>query len=123
MAPYLEIPGDDLYIQKGVPLSMDVYFYNEDTELPYPLTGLVVLFTVKEINDELEDDSEALIQTSISSHSVEEGYTKLELTAEESNIPVKRYKYDFRIMDGATVLMNTDTAFCKFVNTVTKRTE
>jgi len=111
-----------LIIRKGNPHSFNLHV-KDDAGNDYNLTGKTVMFTVKEIEDDSDTDSLAIIQKDITVHSLPlEGRTILSLTSDDTNVPVKVYKWDIRIAEDPNVQMNTDMAVCEVKDIVTKRT-
>lgn len=109
-------------IQKGCPYSSEMTI-TTDSGTAYNLTGKTVLFTVKKLKDNSPDDTNALITQSIAVHTTPaSGITTLSLTLTQTNIPFGRYKGDCRVMDGVTVIGNTDTFYVEVTDIVTKRT-
>ena len=110
-------------IQKGNPYSATITITNSDGT-PYDLTGKVVLFTVKKMNDTSTDitDSTALIK-STTTHSAPPtaGITVLSLTAANTNISVGEYKADVRIYSGLGVKLNSETFTVSVKDIVTRR--
>ena len=109
-----------LQIQRGNPLSVDlVAAYSDGT--PVDLTDTTIFFALKKPNDNLDDDTGALITKDIITHSnASGGQTTLLLTAEQTLVPVGEYKYDLKLYK-AGVNINTVTYVADVVKTVTKR--
>lgn len=110
-------------IQRGVPYSGAMTITDEDGAA-YDLTGKTVMFTVKEEDDVADNDDDAIITKNITVHThADAGETVLELTAEETLVPLGDYKYDIRIYEAApAVLLNSESGVCSVVDIVTKRT-
>lgn len=87
-------------IQKGNPYAASISFTDKSVvpNTPYNLTDKTLKFTVKKREDSSSNDDRALIKKDWTIHtSPEGGETKLELTAEETNIPTGFYVGDFKI--------------------------
>jgi len=112
-------------IQKGNPYVkiLKVYDASVSPRVVYDLTGKTIFFTVKYLNDNADNDDDALIKKDITDHTTpESGISSLELSAIETNIPIGGYKYDMRIYDAdPLVQMNSVQGLCEIVGIVTKR--
>jgi hypothetical protein len=108
-------------IQRGNPVSKTITItYSDGT--PYDLTGKTIFFTVKNKSDNNSDDSDALIEKDITTHShADAGESLLELTAAQTDIPLGDYECDFKIYSGS-VNINTSKDIFEVVEIVTKRT-
>lgn len=116
--------SSDIRIQKGNPKVFNVKFTYKKSGEPLSLSEIIVLFTVKNINDYTDDDDKALITKDIEVHNDElNGETQLILTAEDtSSIPVGVYKYDFRCYKKNEIQINTVSGKIYIDDIVTKRT-
>jgi hypothetical protein len=108
------------YFSQAIPF--DVYV-NGVFSYHYDLTGKTVLFTMKRLSDVLEDDSQALISKTITSHTdPTNGITTLEIVAADwSSVPLGTHKCNFKVMDGIKP-MSSNTFYVNVVESVTKRT-
>jgi hypothetical protein len=116
---------ETIQIQQNVPYSLELTVEDNsvDPAVPYDLTGRTVFISVKELNDERQDDTEALISSAIAVHTNPLlGETTWTLTAAQTYIPVKTYKVDVRIYTNAAEFLNSDTFNIEIVKIVTKRT-
>jgi len=90
---------------------------------PYDLTGKTIKFTVKSNQDNLKNDSKALITKEISAFDVPlSGKFNLVLTEDDTlNVKPGNYKFDIMIKDTDTGNYdNTPTGIFILENTVTK---
>ena len=90
---------------------------------PYDLTGKTVMFTVKNLYDNTDTDSLALIQKDVTVHdNPEQGKTSINLTSEETDVHIGFYKWDIRVYEASKgIQMNTTTGACEIKDVVTKR--
>ena len=110
----------NMTIQKSNPYTAVITITSSGTA--YNLTGKTVLFTVKALNDNADNDTSALITKSITSHTdATGGITTLDLTGTQTNIAAGTYKYDIRIY-ASGIQMNSETGYCYITDIVTKRT-
>jgi hypothetical protein len=111
-----------LTIQKGNPYTA-VLTFTDSAGVAYDLTGKTVFFTVKNKEDEEDDDSDALITKNITVHTnAAGGITTLELTALQTDITVGDYEYDLRVYDDSPLVqMNSLSGVCEVRDVVTKR--
>ena len=111
-----------LEIQRGNPLSTVITVTDEDGNA-YDLTGKTVFFTVKNQDDNEDDDTDALIEAEITSHSDPTGgITVLELDDTDTDIALGDYKWDLRIYESGVTQVNSVSGICSVVDIVTKRT-
>ena len=89
---------------------------NADGTVLTAYNGKSIRFTVKELTDDLTDDSEALIKKDLT---ITNGGVLLELTATDTNLPYKLYIRDFRILTDEGKPMNSDSFYIKIVTKVT----
>jgi hypothetical protein len=89
----------------------------------YNLTGITVMFTVKNIEDNAGDDSAALIQKDITEHTnAAGGITVISLTDVETDISAGIYKADIRLFSEGGICFNTERFSLRVIDIVTKRT-
>ena len=110
-------------IRRGNPYNATITFTDEDGAA-YNLTGKTVFFTVKKSTDSITNDSLAVIEKDITTHtSASGGITLLELTAAQTNIVLGDYKWDMRVYSETPLIqMNTESGVCNIVEITTKRT-
>jgi len=114
----------DFDIQQNVPMSQQIYLYDEsvDPAVPYDITGKTVFISIKKKNDFREDDTEALITSKLTLHfDPAGGGTLWALTQTQTNIPLGRYKGDARIYTSALVFINSTTFDVNIIPVVTQR--
>lgn len=91
---------------------------------PYDITGHTIFFTVRAsttLDD--SDDSTALIQKTVSSHSnPTAGETQIALSNTDTRITPGTHYFDIQDKDGSGNVASTKKAFIEFVEDVTKRT-
>jgi hypothetical protein len=114
-----------LTIQKGNPYSRVLQF-NDTSVTPavaYDLTGKTIFFTVKNLDDVADDDTDALINKEITVHTnAGAGTSLLELDTTDTDIEEGDYKYDFRIYQAVPLIqLNSYAGICEISNIVTKR--
>lgn len=69
------------------------------------ITGQTLLFTVKKVRGGSSDDSDAVISKTITSHSDPvNGLSELVLSETDTDIVAGRYVYDFKRVDGSTIV-------------------
>lgn len=109
----------NLTIQKGNIYSATLTFTSGG--LPYDLTGITVYFTAKKKNDNLSDDSQAIIEEKITVHTdPTNGITTLELSTTQTDVALGCYKCDLRLYKLGVLQINTTTFYCDVVDIVTK---
>lgn len=115
--------ADKIEVKKGVPLTWTLEFEDENG-IPYDLTGKTIMFTVKYQDDVLDNDTTAIIQKNITSHSdPTNGTTVITLTAVDTAIAIGDYKYDIRIYQASPeLILNSDAGQFVVTDIVTKRT-
>jgi hypothetical protein len=110
-------------IQKGNPYTATITITNSNGT-PYDLTGKTVFFTIKRINDNTVDitDATALIKAT-TTHTVPHtsGITTLTLTDIQTAISVGEYKADIRIYNGLGVKLNSESFIASVKDIVTRR--
>jgi len=116
---------DTIQIQQNVPVVIPLTLTEEinGVDTPIDLTGKTVFISVKQRNDYKNNDSDALISSSIVVHTnPPEGETDWWLTAAETYIPFGKYKADVRVFTNLAEYVNTDTFYIDLVPVVTQRT-
>ena len=111
-------------IQRGVPVDLELTITNDSTTpvSAFDLTGKTVFISVKNISDNADNDTDAVISDKITSHTHPlQGITIWSLTAADTLIPVGRYKADVRVYTNANVYINSEVFYIYIVNIVTKR--
>jgi C4-dicarboxylate transporter len=89
---------------------------------PFNLIGYTVFFTIKNLDDERADDTNAVFAKSWTSHSdAINGETLLTATASEMNIEPNLYKYDIQIKSLAGAINTVISGGFLITNDVTKR--
>lgn len=90
---------------------------------PFDITGYTVFFTVKVKDDSSADDSDALIQKTITDFDdAVNGLASIELTGEDTRIDPGKYRYDIQVKASGGEPSSTVPQDIEFVNDVTKRT-
>lgn len=114
---------EEIIIKRGNAASIPLEVWDNSVipEIPYNLTGLTVFISVKEINDNTNDDVKAIISSKITVHTFPLlGQTVWSLTKAETLVHIGKYKCDLKIYSGA-IEMNTDMFYIFIEDIVTKR--
>lgn len=105
----------------AAPIEIEVYDTSVTPEVPYDLTGKSVKFTVKNKEDNADNDDAALIAKVITVHSdPTNGLTEFTPSESEREIAAGIYKADIKIFDGATLEMQSDRFDFKVIDIVGK---
>ena len=92
-------------------------------DFAFDITGYTVFFTVKSKTDTATDDSSALIQKTVSSHTdAVNGQTSIDLTETDTRIDPGKYVYDIQAKDADGNISSTVAQDIEFVADITKRT-
>lgn len=113
-----------LEIQKGVPFNVTLTLTNDSVTpaVPIELTGLIVYISVKRMNDNRDDDTQAVISSKITAHlDAPAGITEWALTAAETLLHCGRYKADIRVYTSDEIYMNSQQFYVDIVDVITKR--
>ena len=112
---------DILHIQKGNPASLNVTI-TDAAGTALDLTGRTVFFTVKRKNDYSDDDEDAVITKTVTSHSdPTAGKTVISLTATQTDVDRGVYKADIRVYGGG-LQRNTEQFYVEIIEVITIRT-
>jgi hypothetical protein len=121
MTCHNSIDMTNLTIQKGNLYTATITF-TDSTGAAYDLTGKTVFFTAKKKNDNLADDSLAVITEDITVHTdPTNGITTLSLSTTQTDVPLGCYKCDFRIYQAGVLQNNTVTFYADVIDIITKR--
>jgi hypothetical protein len=115
---------DTLHVQRGVPFDATIAITDDSVTpaIAIDLTGLIVFISIKTLQDDLDDDTGAVISSKISTHTdAVNGITEWSLTAIQTLIPLGRYKADVRVYTSSLVFINSDTFYIEIEPIVTKR--
>jgi len=110
-----------LYIKKGNPLTATCTLTYTSNDEPINLSGCTILFTAKELNDDGDDDTDAIITSQLIVSEAANGTAVLSLTATDTDVPAKTYKCDIRVYKADTIEENTDSFYAIVMKKVTKR--
>jgi hypothetical protein len=111
-------------IQRGNPYSATITL-TTSTGAAYDLTGKIVLFALKKVNDfttDITDATALIIATTTHTAPFTSGVTVLDLTAVQTAIPAGEYKCDFRVYQAGVVQANSDIFKVIITDIVTRRT-
>jgi hypothetical protein len=103
-------------IKRGTYWAKAVRLEDADGNLLTAYNGKSIRCTVKELTDDLTDDSEALIEKDLT---ITNGMVLLEFTTTDTDLPYKQYICDFRIMTDTGKPMNSEAFYIKIVTKVT----
>lgn len=107
---------------RGDTLSRLITITNSDGT-PFDLTGYTAFFTIKNISDNSDDDSGAILAKSWTTHSdPTNGKTILVATSVEMSIAEGTYKYDVQIKSVANAVTTVIAGEIIILEDVTKRT-
>ncbi|MGB9697706.1 MAG: hypothetical protein ACPL2D_10560 [Ignavibacteria bacterium] len=108
-------------ITKGNPATIPIkIMYSDGT--PFDLTGKTIFFTVKKLGDNSENDDNAVIKKTITTHiDPVNGKSSISLSKTDTNIDTIQYKWDIKIYNGV-ININSKEGRIKVNNKVTYRT-
>ena len=112
-----------IQIIKRDSVNWEVLFKDAETCLPYDLTGSIVFFTVKTLANLDSEDTTAIIQKDIDTHSdPTHGITEIALTPTDTNQAAGSYWYDIQLKTAEGNILSTIKGEFEIVQDVTKRT-
>lgn len=107
----------DIFIIRGDTASLDFHVDGVD------LTGSTVFFTAKPTISNSADDSDAVIEKTVTSHSdPTNGDTVIELTSTDTNVTPGNYYYDIQIKDAGGSITSIPVRILEIFGDITRRT-
>jgi len=113
---------DVLTIKRGNPLTATCELTYTANEEAINLSGCVILFTAKNLNDISESDDNAVIKSELVISEAANGLAILSLTAPDTAVAAKTYKCDIRVYKDGELKENTDIFYAVVERVVTIRT-
>jgi hypothetical protein len=116
------IDGEKLQIIRGDSQSIAVTFEDEDGNA-LDLTGKTVFFTVKDIDDDADNDDDALIKKEVTNHTdPTAGKTTITIASTDTDLTPNDYVFDLQVKDIVGNIMSTQRSVLEVVADVTRRT-
>lgn len=106
-----------IQIQRNTRFTATFPIKDKSRNLATVLNGKDWKFTLKELSDKAANNDSALIEQT---GTITDASISLDLSVTETNLPLKKYKADFRIYTDETDPINTTMFEIEIVDTVTK---
>lgn len=111
---------EDIFFYKNNTVTIDVTITDGNGD-PIDLTGGKLYFTMK--NSFNEDDSEAAIQKSVTSHTdPTNGQSRITLSKDDTDVPPKKYLYDITFIASTGEKYTDSDGNCEVRDIVTRAT-
>lgn len=111
--------GNRLTVFKATDSTTQITVKEDGTAID--ITGQTLLFTVKYKHGGEADDSDALVEKTITSHTTPaSGVSELVLTETDTDFTPGEYLYDFKRIDGGTIV-GYDSGYFVVEDTITQR--